>query len=123
MAKKKQTRKDAIREKLVQQRDEILDLYKHDLKVGQKADDEGSQDIVDQANNAYNRELMLSLSNGERKTLFEIEAAIDRLEDGKYGKCTNCDDDISGERLRAVPWARYCISCQEMVEHGLLDTE
>lgn len=114
---------DALREKLIQHRDQIKDLYNHDLKAGQEAADEGSDDIVDRANNSYNREFMFSLSDTERETLRLIEGALDRLEKGGYGSCRNCGREIARARLQAVPWARYCIDCQELAEQGLLEEE
>ena len=54
---------DRVRKQLELQRQEILDLYQHDLEVGQRSGDEGgADDLVDRANNAYNREFMLALS-------------------------------------------------------------
>jgi RNA polymerase-binding transcription factor DksA len=80
-----------FRELLTVQRREIMDLYEHDLKEGQRAVDEGSEDVVDRANRAYNSELMLALSGTERETLFQIEEAIGRLDNGGFGCCTNCE--------------------------------
>lgn len=45
--------------------------------------------------------------------LREIEEALNRMEDGEYGVCMECDEPISIKRLQAVPWARYCVRCQE----------
>jgi DnaK suppressor protein len=109
-----------FREVLTVQRKEIMDLYEHDLKEGQRAVDEGSEDVVDRANRAYNSEMMLALSGAERETLFQIEEAIGRLDKGGFGACTNCESEIPEARLKAVPWARYCIDCQELEEKGLL---
>ena len=128
MAKTKQSEKSAaasngwkeFRELLAEQRREIMDLYEHDLREGQRAVDEGSEDVVDRANRAYNSELMLALSGTERDTLFQIEEAIERLDDGGFGACTHCASEIPEARLKAVPWARYCIDCQELEEKGLL---
>ena len=111
---------EAIREQLLGQRQEILDLYEHDLREGQRASDEGSEDIVDRANSAYNREFMFSLSGAERDTLFQIEEALRKLEVGGYGTCSNCSEEIPEARMKAVPWATYCIDCQELEEKGLL---
>ena len=110
----------AYREKLETQRQEILDMYEHDLRVGQTKSDEGAEDLVDRANSAYNREFMLSLSGSEREILKEIEDAIERLDAGEFGSCAACEEKIPVRRLQAVPWARYCIDCQELVEQGLL---
>ena len=116
-------RYQALRERLQNQRDEILNMYKQDLKAGQESADDGTEDIVDRANNAYNRELMFSLSDNERATLLQIENALRRMDDGIYGKCSNCGQSINILRLEAVPWARFCIDCQELAEKGLLEVE
>jgi RNA polymerase-binding transcription factor len=113
----------ALRERLQKQRDEILDMYKQDLKAGQESADDGTEDIVDRANNAYNRELMFSLSDAERTTLLQIENALLRMDEGTYGRCSNCGQTINVLRLEAVPWARFCIDCQELAEKGLLEVE
>jgi len=114
---------DIYRRRLLEQQQQITSLYQHDLRVGQQASDEGSEDIVDRANNSYNREFMFSLSDTERRILLEIENALSRLDEGNYGGCLNCSDEIPRARLRAVPWARYCVDCQEQVERGvILDT-
>lgn len=113
----------AQKEKLLQQREEIMDLYRQDLKAGKEAANEGSDDIVDRANNAYNRELMFSLSDTERDTLRLVDRALDRIEKGTYGECRNCGKPIPEARLEAVPWARYCVDCQELAEEGFLEEE
>ena len=119
-AKKKSNNTEVFRKKLVDHQKEILNLYEHDLRVGQEASDDGTEDIVDRANNSYNREFMFALSDTERQMLLEIEEALRRLDGGQYGTCLNCSDDIPKARLRAVPWARYCIDCQEQAEQGVV---
>jgi DnaK suppressor protein len=114
---------DAIRERLLQQRQEILNLYKQDVRAGQESTDDGTEDIVDRANNSYNRELMFSISDGERILLLQIEEALKRMDEGAYGRCANCGKSISLPRLEAVPWTRFCIDCQEMAEKGLLSED
>ena len=116
-------RYQALHERLQNQRDEILNMYKQDLRAGQESADDGTEDIVDRANNAYNRELMFSLSDNERATLLQIENALARMDEGSYGRCANCGQTINVLRLEAVPWARFCIDCQELAEKGLLEVE
>jgi len=118
-----QDRYQALRERLEKQRAEIINMYKQDLRAGQESADDGTEDIVDRANNAYNRELMFSLSDNERATLLQIENALRRMDDGTYGRCSNCGQTINILRLEAVPWARFCIDCQELAEKGLLEVE
>jgi len=113
----------ALRARLEGQRAEIINMYKQDLRAGQESADDGTEDIVDRANNAYNRELMFSLSDAERSTLLQIENALRRMDEGSYGRCANCGQNINGLRLDAVPWARFCIDCQELAEKGLLEAE
>lgn len=108
-----------LRKKLVEQQGQILSLYEHDLKVGQQASDEGTEDIVDRANNSYNREFMFALSDTERRILIEIDDALQRMDSGSYGSCAHCNIEIAKARLRALPWAKYCIDCQEQVERGV----
>jgi DnaK suppressor protein len=113
----------ALRQRLESQRDEILNMYRQDLRAGQESADDGTEDIVDRANNAYNRELMFSLSDAERNTLLQIENALRRMDEGSYGRCANCGRNIALPRLEALPWARFCVDCQEMAEKGLLEVE
>jgi DnaK suppressor protein len=118
-----QDRYQALRQRLENQRDEILNMYKQDLRAGQESADDGTEDIVDRANNAYNRELMFSLSDAERNTLLQIENALRRMDEGSYGRCANCGQSIALPRLEALPWARFCVDCQELAEKGLLEME
>ncbi len=110
-----------MRVRLEEKRQEILESYKRDLRVGQESNDEPTEDIVDRANNAYHRELMFSLSDSERQLLLQIEAALSRFELGTFGACVHCGDPIALPRLQAIPWARLCINCQELAEKGLLE--
>ena len=49
------------------------------------------------------------------KLLREISGALHRMETGHYGTCMECEEPISAKRLDAVPWARYCVKCQDLV--------
>jgi RNA polymerase-binding transcription factor DksA len=51
------------------------------------------------------------ISEGVRRELAEIEAALGRIADGRYGTCLNCGGPMGLQRLRAIPEARYCIAC------------
>jgi hypothetical protein len=54
-----------------------------------------------------------------REQLLEIDDALKRMDFGTYGSCANCNTEIAKARLRALPWAKYCIDCQELVERGI----
>jgi len=118
-----QSQFEGLRTRLLEQRREMYDLYNQDIRAGQESADDGTEDIVDRANNHYNRELMFSLSDGERQRLLQIEDALRRMDAGSYGRCSNCGGPINPKRLDAVPWTRFCIDCQELVERGMLEAE
>jgi len=110
----------AVRERLVNKKKEIVALYLSDLRSGQESNDSPTEDIVDRANNAYSRELNFSISDAERALLLQVDEAIVRVDKGQYGLCANCGQPIARPRLDALPWARYCIVCQELLEQGML---
>jgi RNA polymerase-binding transcription factor len=82
--------------------------------------EEATQDIADKAVSSYTREFLYSLTDGERSTLLQIDDAIVRIDDGTYGMCINCGQPMAEKRLTAVPWAPYCVECQELAEKGML---
>ncbi len=112
-----------IKQHLESERTRILDLYNQDLKEGKRTSNQGAEDLVDQANKAYNRELMLSISTTEREQIKLIDEALERIEDGTYGLCLHSGEKIGLPRLEAVPWAKYTIEVQEKVEKGLIEEE
>jgi DnaK suppressor protein len=82
--------------------------------------EESTQDIADKAVSSYTREFLYSLTDGERGTLLQIDEAIGRVDDATYGLCANCGQSMAEKRLTAVPWAPYCVDCQELAEKGML---
>ena len=82
--------------------------------------EESTQDIADKAVSSYTREFLYSLTDGERSTLLQIDDAIGRIDDATYGMCINCGQPMAEKRLTAVPWAPYCVECQELAEKGML---
>lgn len=112
-----------FKNRLEEERDRIRSLYEQDLKEGKRKSNQGAEDIVDQANDAYNRELMLSISSTERELIFQIDQALERVDAGTYGLCLHSGEPIGLPRLEAVPWARYTIDVQEKIEKGFLEEE
>lgn len=107
-----------IKKKLTEERDTILSkLSANDLSV----DDSETPDPVDLAVRNYSKNVMLAVSENESKQLMLINEALERIEDDEYGLCLNCESEINPKRLNAVPWARYCLDCQQLLEQGLLD--
>ena len=64
----------------------------------------------------YAREISLGLLEQDESTVREILDALERIQDGSFGRCAACEAWIAKERLKAVPHARNCISCQRKME-------
>lgn len=109
-----------LQKKLLAERDLLIDKLKgNDLSV----DDSETPDPVDLAVRNYSKNVMLAVSENESRQLTLIDEALLRIDDDEYGACLNCENVISPKRLAAIPWARYCLNCQELLEQGLLEEE
>jgi DnaK suppressor protein len=67
----------------------------------------------DQAQLSHDEFLQLRLNSLDYEKLRLVDAALARLYDGEYGVCAGCEEPIPGRRLEVIPWAEYCVSCQE----------
>jgi len=83
---------------------------------GKGQEDDSIKDLGDQATTAYTREFLFELGNGDRRILKEVTAALHKIDEGSFGSCERCGEAISEKRLEALPFARYCITCQRAVE-------
>ena len=120
MSKLKAKEAREIKERLMKERELIVQkLNGNDLSI----DDSETPDPVDLAVRNYSKNVMLAVSENESRQLALIDEALQRVEDKEYGECQNCGKEVNPKRLTAIPWARYCIDCQELVEQGLLDEE
>jgi|ERR1044071_53599 DnaK suppressor protein len=69
----------------------------------------------DQAQMSHDEFVSLHLNSLDYVQLRLIEEALDRIQSGDYGICLSCEETIPEKRLKALPWARYCVVCQEEV--------
>jgi len=76
--------------------------------------------MADIGTDNYEQEFALDLMDGERKLLQEIDDALQRIEQGTYGICKATGKPIARARLKAQPWARYCVEYARMLEEGLV---
>jgi RNA polymerase-binding protein DksA len=88
------------------------------------ADNRASQDdagignhIADDATEVFQRERDLALRSNSQDVLAQVDAAIERINEGHYGICARCGEKIAPDRLEALPYAIYCITCQSQIEH------
>ena len=73
-------------------------------------------EMVEQSSLDYSRSVSLRISDRESKLIRKIQQALDRMEDGDYGICDRCEEDISIARLRARPVTTLCIECKTRQE-------
>jgi len=79
---------------------------------------EKSPDALDEVQNAAERELAIRNLDRESHLLRNVRAALRRIDEGSYGVCLHCEEDISPKRLAAVPWTPFCIQCQEISDRN-----
>ncbi|NDJ09949.1 MAG: TraR/DksA family transcriptional regulator [Acidobacteriia bacterium] len=77
---------------------------------------EKAPDALDEVQLAGERELAIRNLDRDSNMLRQIRRALNRIADGSYGICLHCEDEISPKRVVAVPWAAYCIKCQEQLD-------
>lgn len=105
----------AIKRQLLEMRDDLSKTVRNQ----QPADERDTGDEVDEASQSIEKELLFELSDNERVTLDQVEAALRKIENGTYGLCESCRKTISKARIDALPFARYCISCQTTSESAV----
>jgi DnaK suppressor protein len=106
-----------------------IDLKKYETSLGLRAADveqalgrrhyiavQSAPDELDQVQLAADRELAVQNLDSNFRLLRQIEAARKRIRDGSYGACLRCEEPIAPKRLDALPWAAYCVRCQEIVD-------
>lgn len=111
------------RDRLLERREGLFKQVMEAEMSSRERDAEATQDPADMAANAYTKELLISMSDNDRRLLVMIDEALKRIEAGEYGECINCGEPVQEKRLEAVPWARYCLRCQDLQERGLLNED
>ena len=74
--------------------------------------------LAETATATLGREIDYTLGENSEQVLAEIDAALKRVDEGTYGTCASCGDEIRRERLEASPWASLCIDCKRRAEGG-----
>jgi DnaK suppressor protein len=82
---------------------------------------EKSADALDEVQYATERELAIRILDRDSNLLRNVRAALDRIEEGSFGVCLHCEEDISPKRLAAVPSTAFCIVCQEIADRSQYD--
>jgi DnaK suppressor protein len=91
---------------------ERLTRHREGIKV------ERSADQLEEIQAASERALAVCNLDREFNQLRNAHAALGRIEEGSFGRCQECDQDIHLKRLAAVPWATHCVRCQEAIDRN-----
>jgi DnaK suppressor protein len=89
-----------------------LDRHRDGITVERSADE------LDEIQAASERALAVCDLNREFHQLRDVREALLRIQEGSFGACLNCEQDIHPKRLAAVPWAQFCIRCQEAMDRN-----
>jgi len=108
---------ESIQKKLLSTRENLFKLVNEKRNIDLSEPDVG--DGADHASQSLEKEMLFELSDTERTMLDQTESALRRIEKKTYGICESCHKPIAKERLKAVPSARYCISCQSANETAI----
>ena len=84
---------------------------------------ENTADALDEVQNAAARDFAIRQLESQSSRFRNIKAALQRIEEGTYGECVHCQASISSKRLKAVPWAAYCLDCQDMADQKTTQVE
>ncbi len=112
MATMVKPRKASYRTMLLKKRDELLVSVKGEPEALSASLQ--TPDAVEFAVKTAEQDVTAWTADLRSQMLKEIDRALERVARGSYGVCEGCGQDISPARLKAIPWARYCVFCQEL---------
>ena len=107
---------EQARQNLLKMRREILREVMASQQAGNELGQDGVGDIGDISSNTYTRDVLMNLGEAQRQKIRDIDAALERIEEGEYGECLRCGEEISPRRLEVRPFSRYCVECKAEVE-------
>ena len=113
-----------LRKMLEQERDRLMAeleaMEEHapevDEQVGMDIGGGYDEDLADVASSTFEREKSVALESSVQHTLAQVEEALQRIEEGTYGRCLRCGNPIDFARLKVLPYATLCIRCKELEE-------
>jgi RNA polymerase-binding transcription factor DksA len=117
--------REQLEEDLRTSRASIGELDQESDALARDSDQEGgvpSNHMADYGTNVYERERLMTFEQEMRDRVREIEDALQRMDDGTYGDCERCGKQIPLARLRVMPFSRYDIDCQEIVDAQAQET-
>jgi len=107
---------EQARQRLLRMRSETLREVQDSRQACRDLGQDGVGDIGDISANTYNRDVLMNLSETQRQLIRDIDAALERIEQGEYGECLRCGEEIAPRRMEVRPFSRYCVECKTEVE-------
>lgn len=111
------------KEKLLAREQELLSDMRRLGEDAREAQQTAVEDPIDQVESSENKALNFRVDTIASDSLEQVQAALQRIEDGSYGKCIDCGRPIGEARLEALPWTPYCIEDGEKHERKAADVE
>jgi DnaK suppressor protein len=105
-----------VKDELLRLRAELLREVSESYATCRELGQDGVADIGDMSSNAYNRDVLFNLSETQRQRIRDIDIALERIEQGEYGICMQCGEEIAPRRLEVRPFSRFCIECKTDIE-------
>jgi len=105
-----------IRRALVEERTLLMDQYRKAAKDGTIRGDSEPGDVCDLSAQDIERNIFVSLRERDRAKLRAIEEALERIQDGSFGVCEECESPIPLGRLKIMPFATTCVACKSRLE-------
>lgn len=103
-----------IKKHLLQLKEEAMARLKDKKNMDMPEAEVG--DPIDDASRSIDKEILFELSGNAHNTIEQIEAALRKMDKGIYGRCEYCRQPIPKKRIKALPFARYCVNCQHSNE-------
>jgi len=105
-----------LKSNLLKMRQELLKEIDEGIKTQRDVAGRDVGDFYDDVDIEKDRQMYHMLGEREREKIKGIDEAIKKIEDKIYGRCEECDEKIKKERLKILPFAKYCVSCQAEIE-------
>jgi DnaK suppressor protein len=109
------TNLEDVRKALEAKRNELLSgtFDRNEIRIEKAAEE------FERLQQQLNREVAIRNLDRASKLLKDVQAAIARFTDGTFGVCLHCEELIPEKRLKAIPWAAYCVACQERLDREI----
>lgn len=109
----------SFKQDLLVLREELLKGIGENLKTARSAPEREVGDFYDDVDLEKDKQMSYMMGERERAKLNDIDDAIEKIQDGTYGTCEECGEEINKKRLKIIPFARYCVRCQADVERRI----